>query len=172
MTETAVTYQAGQSVAQWRCGRCGHVLGDIIDGRCTPLHTVVLSYGAPTVVVCPVCHSNQRWYSGWDKRQGEARRGRGMTDLMDLLKNVIEGYACRYVWNDSGPYPDVEAFIREPGTLVTMIFETPVGVLEAQQWFTKSVPPEQRAAVEPIARRSAIRRILSDPEIIKRLQAA
>jgi predicted RNA-binding Zn-ribbon protein involved in translation (DUF1610 family) len=55
---------------QWHCHHCKHVLGDIVNGRCIPLHRVILSYDRPTIVVCPVCGKEEFWYSEWDKREG------------------------------------------------------------------------------------------------------
>jgi hypothetical protein len=51
----------------WRCEHCTHVLGHVIEGVCIANHQIKLSEG-PTVVVCPVCHNEQRWYSDFDRK--------------------------------------------------------------------------------------------------------
>ena len=51
----------------WKCEHCKHILGHVIEGVCIAVHEIKLSEG-PTVVVCPVCHNEQPWYSGYDKK--------------------------------------------------------------------------------------------------------
>jgi rubrerythrin len=67
MTETPAIYQAGQVVTYWHCHRCKHVLGSIVDGKCSPARPVVLSYDRPAVIVCPVCGAQEAWYNKWDR---------------------------------------------------------------------------------------------------------
>ena len=54
----------------WRCCKCGHVLGEVIDGVCVLKHEVRLSNGA-AVVVCPVCKAEVRWYCYEKEERGK-----------------------------------------------------------------------------------------------------
>jgi hypothetical protein len=68
MTESVLSYEPEYTVKQWRCSKCTHVLGDVVNGKCAPLHRVVLTYNLPAVVICPICKHEEPWYSGYDKR--------------------------------------------------------------------------------------------------------
>lgn len=90
MTETHAVYIVScQPSANWHCHKCGHILGAIIEGKCKPVHDVILSYDAPTVVVCPVCKTEERWYNRWDG-QGQGKNMNKMINYFVRLSNGQE----------------------------------------------------------------------------------
>lgn len=65
MTETTDTYQAGQADKKWRCPnpKCHHILGTVINGECTVIHTLRVSDKTVPVLICPVCKTEIKLYS-------------------------------------------------------------------------------------------------------------